>query len=211
MKPLSSFFVVRLLSALCLLFTPISLIAQSGSGTIEGRIFNIATGSALANARVVIEGTTREVLTDESGSYRITGLPTGATRLVISYLGFDRQSATVDVPAGGVVQRDVELAPSGAARSAGDTVKLSEFTVVADREMSAQAIAMNEQRYAPNIKNVVAIDEYGDRGDENIGEFLRFLPGVALNDSGHVPNPAEPEPRPDREFRAGYSAAGLLS
>src|SRR5690606_19862531 len=25
-------------------------------------------------------------------------------------------------------------------------------------------------------------------GDENIGEFLRFLPGVALNDSGHVPN-----------------------
>jgi outer membrane receptor protein involved in Fe transport len=46
---------------------------------------------------------------------------------------------------------------------------------------------MNE-RFAPNIKNVVAIDEYGDRGDENIGEFLRFLPGVALNDSGHVPN-----------------------
>jgi hypothetical protein len=50
------------------------------------------------------------------------------------------------------------------------------------------ALAMNEQRYAPNIKNVVAIDEYGDRGDENIGEILRFLPGVALNDSGQVPN-----------------------
>jgi iron complex outermembrane receptor protein len=188
MKSSPSLFVVRLLSILCLLFTPIALTAQGGSGAIEGRIFNAATGAALANARVVIEGTTREALTDESGGYRLTGLPAGATRLSISYLGFDRQSATVNVPATGVVQRDVEMSPTGAARATGDTVKLTEFTVVADREMSAQAIAMNEQRYAPNIKNVVAIDEYGDRGDENIGEFLRFLPGVALNDSGSVPN-----------------------
>jgi outer membrane receptor for ferrienterochelin and colicin len=54
--------------------------------------------------------------------------------------------------------------------------------VVADREMSAQAIAMNEQRHAPNIKSVVAIDEYGDQGDETIMNFLRFLPGVAIAD-----------------------------
>ena len=86
--------------------------------------------------------------------------------------------------AGAVAQRNFELGRS----SAGETVRLSEFTVVADREMSAQALAMKEQRAAPNIKSVVAIDEYGDRGDENIGEFLRFLPGVALNDSGAVPN-----------------------
>jgi hypothetical protein len=46
----------------------------AGSATVEGRVFNAATGSALANARVVIEGSTREALTDESGGYRITGL-----------------------------------------------------------------------------------------------------------------------------------------
>ena len=46
-------------------------------------------------------------------------------------------------------------------KAAGDTVKLDAFTVQADRQMSAQALAMNEQRNAPNIKNVVAIDEFG--------------------------------------------------
>ena len=128
-----------------------SLFAQGGLGTVEGRVFNAATGSALANARVLVEGTNRETLTDESGNYRITGVPVGTARVRISYLGFDGESAAVQVPAGGVIQRDVELSPSGSARSEGDTVKLQEFTVVVDREMSAQAIAMNEQRYAPNI------------------------------------------------------------
>ncbi|MBM3852511.1 MAG: hypothetical protein FJ399_05085, partial [Verrucomicrobia bacterium] len=47
--------------------------------------------------------------------------------------------------------------------------------------------SMNEQRTAPNIKNVVAIDEFGDRGNENIGEFLLFLPGVSIATSGSEP------------------------
>jgi iron complex outermembrane receptor protein len=155
------------------------------AGVIAGRVFNAATGVALANARVTLEGSTREVLTDATGSYRLEGVPPGSASLGVAYLGLERQAASVAVPRGGVVQRDFELAPAGAV---GGTVKLQEFTVVADREMGAQAMAMNEQRYAPNLKNVVAVDEYGDRGDENIGEFFRFLPGVALNDSGHVPN-----------------------
>src|SRR5262245_52123313 len=160
-------FGMRLVAVLSFFAAPSLLQAQTGTGAIEGRVFNAATGSALANARVLVEGSNRETLTDESGNYRISGVPSGAARLSVSYLGFERGSAAVNVPAGGSVQRDVELALAGAARTSGDTIKLSEFTVVADREMSAQAIAMNEQRYAPNIKNVVAIDEYGDRGDEN--------------------------------------------
>jgi TonB-dependent receptor len=167
---------------------PILAGAQPATGVIEGRVFNAITGAALANVRVVNEGTSREALSDATGAYRLIGVPTGDTRLSVSYLGFDRQVVAVQMPAGGLVQRDFELSPAGALRATGETVRLQEFTVVADREMSAQALAMNEQRYAPNIKNVVAIDEYGDRGDENIGEFLRFLPGVALNDSGQVPN-----------------------
>ena len=152
--------------------------------TVEGRVFNAATGLALAKARVSVEGTNVEVLTDEAGGFRLAGLPAGEARVSVAFLGFDRQTATVAVPATGAAQRDFELQVSGA----GGVVQLSTFNVVAGREMSAQAIAMNEQRFAANIKNVVAIDEYGDRGDENIGEFLRFLPGVALNDSGPVPN-----------------------
>ena len=169
---------------------PVGASAQ-GTGILEGRVFNAATNSALANARVSVTGLEREVLTDESGAYRITGVGAGEHTVNVAYLGMQSQTAVVTVAAETVVQRDFELRFPGAGRtSATDetTVVLEEFNVVTNSEMSAQAIAMNEQRNSANIKNVVAMDEYGDRGDENVGEFLRFLPGVALNDSGHVPN-----------------------
>ena len=173
--------VARFCVAACVLAAGVAVAA---AGEVEGRVFNAVTGLALARARVTVEGTGREVLTDESGTFRVADVPAGEVRLNVSYLGFERQTAAVTVPATGAAQRDFELRLSGQ----GDVVQLQAINVVAEREMSAQAIAMNEQRFAANIKNVVAIDEYGDRGDENIGEFLRFLPGVALNDSGQVPN-----------------------
>jgi iron complex outermembrane receptor protein len=171
-----------------LLFAAVFGFAAFGqsSGVIEGRVFNAATGNALINARVSLEGTGREAITDEAGAYRFVNVPAGTARVNVSYLGMEGQSATVSVTAGGVVTREFELVREGA-KAAGETVKLDAFTVVVDREMSAQAISMNEQRNAPNIKNVVAIDEFGDRGNENIGEFLLFLPGVSISTSGSEP------------------------
>jgi iron complex outermembrane receptor protein len=188
-------FFFRLCAVLALVF-PLALAAQPAVGVIEGRVFNAATGSALVNARISLEGSDREVTTDESGSYRLTGVPGGPARLSVVYVGMAPQTAAVNVPAGGAVQREFELVLAGNSRlpatNVGETVKLEAFSVVADREMSAQAVAMNEQRNAPNLKNVVALDEFGDRGSENIGEFLLFLPGVSIATSGSEPTTVSP-------------------
>ena len=183
--------IVRLAAVLLVpLFLPATDVrAQAATGVIEGRVFNAATGNALVNARVTVPGSAREVITDEAGEYRIAGVRAGDVQLQVSYLGLVPQKATVTVPPGGTVRREFELEFASAARAtaAGEPIKLDTFTVVADREMSAQAISMNEQRAAPNLKNVVAIDEFGDRGNENIGEFLLFLPGVSIATSGSEP------------------------
>jgi outer membrane receptor for ferrienterochelin and colicin len=47
--------------------------------------------------------------------------------------------------------------------------------------MNASDIAANEQRFAPNIKNVVDADAFGDAGEGNSREFLKFVPGVTVN------------------------------
>ncbi|MSU50312.1 MAG: TonB-dependent receptor [Opitutus sp.] len=158
--------------------------APAASGAIEGRVFNAATGSALSSAQVSVEGAGISAVTDESGSYRLTGVPAGAARIRVSYLGLDSATASVAVQAGAVTVREFELTRGSDGRKTadGEVVRLKEFNVVADREMNAQAVAMNEQRHAPNIKNVVAIDEYGDQGDETIMNFLRFLPSVSIAD-----------------------------
>jgi hypothetical protein len=39
-----------------------------------------------------------------------------------------------------------------------DAIKLDSLVVASSRETHREAIAINEQRFAPNIKNVVAAD-----------------------------------------------------
>jgi outer membrane receptor protein involved in Fe transport len=97
--------------------------------------------------------------------------------LDVFYTGLDPQSAAVTVAAGQTVTRDFDLT-SAARYGAGDVVRLDAFTVATARETDNDAIAVNEQRFAPNIKNVVAADSLGDVMDGNIGEFLKYVPGI---------------------------------
>ena len=152
------------------------------TGIVAGRVFNASGGVALRNAVVAVEPSGQQAVTDDDGVYRLSNIPAGTARLSVSYLGFTPQTVTLAVPAGGTVTRDLELS----LRSGDGPVKLSALTVVADREMSAQAISLNERRLAPNIKNVVAYDEFGDRSAENIGDFLRFLPGVGIDEPAQI-------------------------
>ena len=158
--------------------------AHAATGVIEGRVFNAATGAALARARVTVEGTGQETFTDGSGAFRLPAVPSGETRVSVSYIGLSAQGAVLRVEPGAIARREFELTrlTEGTAASDASVVRLQSFNVVADREMSAQAVAMNEQRYAPNVKNVVAFDEYGDQGEENVLSFMRFLPGVSISD-----------------------------
>ncbi len=157
--------------------------AETASGEIQGRVFNATNGAALRNAIVTIDGSKQEVYTDDLGAYHLYGLPTGTAKISVSYVGLDPQTASVTVTGTGAATKDFDLVVAGE----GDkTIQLQTFTVIADKEMSAQSVALNERKNAPNITNVVAYDEFGDRGDEDIGEFLRFLPGVSIEDGGQL-------------------------
>lgn len=208
MKPFRSFWLV---AAVLLLF-PVALLAQPSSGVIEGRVFNAATGNALANARVTIEGMSREAVTDETGSYRLAGVPAGPARVSVAYVGMQTATAALNVPAGAAVQREFELMLVGATdKAAGETVKLDAFTVVADREMSAQAIAQNERKSAANIRQIVAFDEFGDRGSEDIGELMRFLPGVGIVDGGQTASTIALRGFPDNNTALQLDGAEMAS
>jgi iron complex outermembrane receptor protein len=170
-----------LLLALLLPILPSALSAQPAATTIEGRVLNTSNGLYLNNARVSVEGTTLEAFTNENGEFRLAGLAPGEVRLRVAYTGLESQTATVRVAAGGAARRDFELAlPRGQTTAgAGEVVKLEQFVVEA-AALSAQAAAINEQKYSPNIKNVVVLEEIGDLGDGNIGEYLKYTPGLSI-------------------------------
>ncbi len=173
-------------AALALLFTQPTHAATEAAnravtpptGSISGRVQNVATGQYLNNARVVVKGTDLTAFTDDSGSYRLAGVPGGPVVLEVFYTGLDVKQVPVNIRPGEVVQQDVDLTSVARYGDASGTVKLDEFVVSTSRETDGTAIAINEQRFSPNIKNVIAADALGDVMDGNVGEFLKFMPGI---------------------------------
>ncbi len=156
------------------------LAAQTAAlGTIEGKVVNARNGEYLENARVSVEGTLLETFTDFEGSYRLANVPAGSARVRAFFTGMTPQTVEVNVTAGQPATRDITLSPVSSDRDG--TVKLSQFVVAESREMNGAALAINEQRFAPNTKTVVSTDEFGSIAESNVGEFLKFMPGLTIN------------------------------
>jgi hypothetical protein len=156
--------------------------AQSAAGSVEGRVQNAVTGDFLNNARVAVKGSPIVVFTDVDGKFRLNAVPAGAATVQVTYTGLDSQEQMVQVTPAGITRHDFGLT-SKARYGAAETVVLDPLTVAATREMNAAALAINEQRYAPNIKNVIAADAFGDVSEGNVGEFIKRLPGVTINEA----------------------------
>jgi len=56
---------------------------------LTGIVTNAATGRTLQGARVVIQGSSREAITDDQGVYRFSDAPAGNVALSVSYTGLE--------------------------------------------------------------------------------------------------------------------------
>ncbi len=161
--------------------------AQASTGTISGRVQNEATNQYLNNARITVKGTNLTVFTDETGTFQLTGVPSGSATIEAFYSGLDPQLVPVNVAPGQSVERDIGLTNKALYGDKSSTVKLDAFVLSASKVMEGEALATNEQRFAANIKNVVATDAYGDVTEGNVAEFMKNLPGITVDYSDVMP------------------------
>ena len=171
------------LTATCLLLgLTLTASAQTaqGTGTIEGRVLNVGNNRYLNNAKVTLEGTSVTTSTNEFGEFRINNVPAGEATVRTVYTGLDESVSRVTVLAGQVATLNVEMT-SVARYGADKAVVLDTFTVSGEREFEGDALATNEQRYAPNVKVVMSSDSFGTINEGNPGEFLKYLPGITVD------------------------------
>ena len=153
---------------------PLFLLASAAwaqTGSISGWVSNQATRNLLSGASVEISALGLSIRTDDRGYYTLTGIPAGEHMVVASYAGLDPQSIAVRVATGAAVARNFELTSA--------VYKLGEFKVSADRE--GAAAALTAQRNSANVRNVIAMDSYGDLPNLSVAELAGLMPGVAVN------------------------------
>lgn len=136
-------------------------------GVITGTVTNSATGSILEGARVVLEGTGREVTTDGLGEYRFDNVPAGNASIAVYYTGLNTDRSSVSVTTGATARRDFGLTA--------DIYKMSSFVVSSEREGNAKAITL--QRQSEGVKSIVSADAFGGLAG-NPADLAMRLPGI---------------------------------
>jgi len=152
---------------LVMVLASVAAVAQNGTGTITGTVTGPA-GGVISNCRVTVDGSNQEAVTALDGSYRLAPVPAGEHTLTFEYLGLVTGTTTVTVVAGQTVTGDITLLYGG------------EIEVRGSPLLVGQAKALNEQKNAINISNIVAADQIGRFPDKNASEAAQRVPGVSL-------------------------------
>lgn len=162
---------IYLLFALFVFIIPAFVDAQT-TGKISGIILEESTGSFLPGANIVLVNTTTGTASDQQGRYTISRIQPGTYQVKASYLGYQDKTIEVTVQANRTVQIDFELK---------ETVTQLDETVVYGQLTRGQAKSLNEQKNAPNIKNVVSAEQFQLFPDRNAAETAARIPGVSIS------------------------------
>jgi TonB-dependent receptor len=126
----------------------------------------------LSGALVRVQGTPLFATTDVAGIYRLDRVPSGSQTLAVSYLGSETATVQVQVEVGQVVELTIELEP--------EPTYYETVTVVAEPFLEGQASALNQQKTAINIKNIISSDQIGRFPDPNSAEATQRVSGVTV-------------------------------
>jgi TonB-dependent receptor len=176
---INSFISQVVLFAICTAFLSLASFAQS-SRTIRGKVVDMKTKEPLPGASISIKGNSTGASTNLKGEFVLDLVPLEKVELVVSYLGYEDKTLEVDKADSKVLS--IEMSP-------GNTKNLKEVVVIGSNR-EGQGKALNQQRVADNIKNIISADLIARFPDLNIADALQRVPGINVerdrNEGGFV-------------------------
>lgn len=161
----------RLCSLICCLIicATVQLFPQETVGVVTG-VVSDSEGNPLPSATVRVVDSKTGTITDRRGSFRLLLAP-GPYTLEASYLGYKVSRKDVKVESGKTTRVEIALAAEAAQ---------TEEVIVHGTLTRGQAKALNEQKNAANIKNVVSNEQFSQFPDRNAAESVQRIPGVSI-------------------------------
>jgi TonB-linked SusC/RagA family outer membrane protein len=102
----------RILVAAAATAVPVVAVHAQATGTITGRVTDRATQQPIADAQVLIVGTTRGARTNDAGQYRLAGVPAGSVRIRVIRLGYEADTKAITLNGGETTTADFTLGPT---------------------------------------------------------------------------------------------------
>ncbi len=151
------------------------------SGIISGKITSLEGNQSMPGASIrILNAAKRYTVSDQTGDFEFLNVPPGSYEIEVAYIGYDSQRRQVLVTAGKNTAVNLVLGSSAE--------NLNDVVIRGDRAFG-QARALNQQKTNRNISNVISSDQVGRFPDPNIGDALKRVPGITMqNDQGEARN-----------------------
>jgi TonB-dependent receptor len=156
------------LCVLCSLL-PQGAAAQGSRGAISGRVSD-ESGGALVGAEVTLAPKAITTVTDSQGQFFLNDLEPGSYTVTVKYVGFAEFTKTVQVSAGQVVNADAKL----------EVASVSSQVLVTAERASGEAEAINRERTADNLVQVLPAEVLRSLPNANMADALGRLPSVTI-------------------------------
>ena len=149
------------------------------NGIIRGSVSDEATGEALTGVTVLVENTTRGILTDLDGKFNLSIEP-GVYNLRFSFVSYETHSINgVKVTAGDVTLLDNLLLKSA-------TFGLSEVTISAEMKRNTESALMTIKMESPNLVDGISSANFRKMGDSDAAASMKRVPGVSVEGGRYV-------------------------
>ncbi len=173
---------VALLAASVAAPMPELLLAQNVRpvGVVAG-IVRDSGGARLVGAELRVVGSNARAFSNDTGGFRILGVPTGEQLVLARRLGFSPSEGTVAVDSGGLASLSLTLARV--------PVELTSVTVTASaRPVYTGWAAGFFERRDRGMGRYVSAEEIQRRGSTRVTDVMRTLPGVSIRSSRYASN-----------------------
>jgi len=144
------------------------------TGSVTGQVSDKNYSDYLEGVIVRVEGSEQATSTNRFGEYTLNNLEVGEQTLTFYYVGYNRVSLPVTVQAGSSTRANVEMGER--------VIELDAYTVKPRQEVG-QARAINQQKTAEGIVNIVSEEVFGAMVDGNVGQALQRMPGISVDES----------------------------
>ncbi len=142
---------------------------------IVGQVLDSGSDIQLQGVRVAIQETDEVTFSERGGGFSLRNLKPGRYTLRVTYIGYPAHTETVVIEN---VESSVFITVDFSSEK---LLELEEFRV--EGSLVGAAKALNLQRSAANVKNVISSDAIGQFVDRNAAEALQRLPGISIEDS----------------------------
>jgi hypothetical protein len=154
-----------------LLFT-VSLLAvaqmYAQTGTVRGFVYEEESGEPAMFSNIVLEGTKIGGVTDANGFFNLSKVPVGKYNLVVTYIGFDGLTTSIEIEEGKITNHKFYLKES--------SIQLNTIQLSAERQEAKTSVNTSVVKLtAKSLKKLPSIG-----GEPDIAQYLQVLPGVVF-------------------------------